>query len=302
MLKKTAYKIGYDKVTKRELLQRLDLHDCLLVEHKWKTSEPHPDSSDLYPEEQLHAILVRFPKRPSEWITFTGMYEIIEREPIPWLESPMEYHLFGAELIPGNIRREKAPQARIPARTKLQITAIRDERVYVTVPGHPSRRYELDLEYARFAKDFPTEMELALQVHAFPPRSDVFVDWLLTVGRKRGYLLIDGERLERTAFQVWNQLRIEYGISISAALLAIKQALIVIERSGAEIGFPYPSQADSDNTYPLDSERDTTNPYQLVKAAIAAVAALLTIDPQDPLQELLLVDVMLEQQQQRRRE
>lgn len=299
-MKKTAYQIGYDKVTKRELLQRLGLQDCMLVEHRWLTPEQQQDSVHIAPEHQVHSILIRYPRRPSEWITFTGMYEIIEREPIPWIESPLEYHLYGTELYPANIRREKAPQARIPARTKLQITAIRDERVYVTVPGHPSRRYEMALEHARFAKSFPTEMELSLQVYAFPPRSDVFVDWLLAQGRKRGYLVKEGERLERTAFDIWNELRCEYDTSTSAALLAVKQALLVLDRSGSEIGFPYPPQNEAALSEWMETPQDQINPYYTIKAAIAAVAALLTSDPRDPLQELLLIDVMLEQQQQRR--
>ncbi|GAA4702185.1 hypothetical protein [Brevibacillus fulvus] len=302
-MKNRIYRVGYERVNKRELLERLGLTDCFLVEHKWLTPEPAQWVEEMAPEDERHQVLVRFQGRPNEWITFSGTYEILAREPIPWIDSPLEYHLFGTELIPGNIRREKAPQARIPARTKLQITAIRAETVFVTVPGHPSRRYEMSLADARFAKDFPSELELKLQVYAFPPRSDILVDWLLKEGRKSGvYIRANMERVERSAFQVWDELRKEYGISVSAALLAIKQALIVLDRAGLQNDFPYPIHDMSDLSLSDDAERDAYYSYHTVKSAIAAVAALLTADPHDPLQEMLLVDVMLEQQVKRRKE
>jgi hypothetical protein len=302
-LKNRIYRIGYERVNKRELLERLQLTDCLLVEHKWVMPDPSQWTEDLPPEQEKHAILVRYQGRPGEWITFTGTYEILSREPIPWIDSPLEYHQFGVELIPGNIRREKAPQARIPARTKLQVTAIRAETVFVTVPGHPSRRYEMSLSHARFAKDFPTELELKLQVFAFPPRTDILVDWLLKEGRKSGIInKPNGERVERSAFQVWDELRQEYGLSVSAALLAIKQALIVLDRAGVESDFPYPIQDISDLSLANEAERDSFYSYHTVRSAIAAVSALLTTDPRDPLQDQLLMDIMLEQQLRRRRD
>ncbi|MBO8162662.1 MAG: hypothetical protein H0Z34_02955 [Brevibacillus sp.] len=301
-MKPPLYKIGYDLVSKRELLERLGLTDCLLAEHKW-LKPSLAERSDTPPEEERHAILVRFRRRPSEWITFSGLYEIISREVIPWIDSPLEYHLYGTELFPANTRREKAPEARIPARTKLEITAIRQETVFVKVPGHPSRRYEMSLAHARFARDFPTELELRLQVYAFPPRSDVLVDWLLEEGRKKGFITTaNGDRVERSAFQVWDELRQEYDLSVSAALLAIKQALIVLDRAGLESDFPYPIQEVSDLSSSTAEERDAFYSYHTVRAALAAVAALLTHDPRDPLQDLLLVDVMLEQQVKRRRQ
>lgn len=302
-MKNRIYRIGYERVSKRELLERLELTDCMMVEHKWLSPDPAHASEETAPEDERHSILVRYQRRPSEWITFTGTYEILSREPIPWIDSPIEYHLFGVELIPGNIRREKAPQARIPARTKLQIAAIRAETVFVTVPGHPSRKYEMSLGHARFAKDFPTELELKLQVFAFPPRNDVLVDWLLKEGRKSAvFTRTNMERVERSAFQVWDELRKEYGISVSASLLAIKQALIVLDRAGVESDFPYPIHELSDLSLSNDSERDAYYSYHTVRAAIAAVAALLTTDPRDPLQDLLLMDVMLEQQLNRKRD
>nr|WP_206529694.1 hypothetical protein [Brevibacillus sp. SYP-B805] len=285
------------------MLERLQLTDCMLVEHKTVHDEPDRWHEEIPPEDERHAILVRYQGRPGEWITFTGTYEILAREPIPWIDSPLEYHQFGVELIPGNIRREKAPQARIPARTKLQVAAIRGETVFVTVPGHPSRRYEMSLSHARFAKDFPTELELKLQVFAFPPRHDILVDWLLKEGRKSGIITRpNGERVERSAFQVWDELRREYDISVSAALLAIKQALIVLDRAGVESDFPYPLQDLSDLSSANEEEREAFYSYHTVRSAIAAVAALLTTDPRDPLQDLLLMDIMLEQQLRRRRE
>ncbi|WP_126426754.1 hypothetical protein [Brevibacillus marinus] len=300
-MKQNLYKIGYDRVNKRELLERLQLSDCLLVEHK--LLEPSaPVADEIPPEEERHAILVRFPRRPSEWITFSGLYEILSREVIPWIDSPLEYHQFGCELVPANIRREKAPQARIPARTKLEITAIRQGTVFVKLPGHPSRRYEMSLEHARFAKDFPTELELRLQVYAFPPRDDILVDWLLDEGRKKGYITKpNGERVERSAFQVWDELRKEFALSASAALLAIKQALIELDRAGLESDFPYPLQDLSDLSPSTPQERDAFYSYQTVRAAIAAVSALLTENPREKLQDLLLLDIMLEQQEKRRR-
>ncbi|MFY0544245.1 hypothetical protein [Brevibacillus sp. H7] len=301
-MKSRIYRIGYEQVNKRELLERLGLSDCLLVEHKRLFPSGDELADEVSPEEERHAVLVRFQRRPSEWITFTGLYEILSREPIPWIDSPLEYHLHGVELFPGNIRREKAPQARIPARTKLQIAAIRGETVFVTVPGHPSRKYEMSLAYARFAKDFPTELELKLQVYAFPPRQDVLVDWLLKEGRKSGIITRPNqERVERSAFQVWDELRLEYGISVSAALLAIKQALIILDRAGVETDFPYPIQERSDLSLSNEAEREAFYSYHAVRCAIAAVASLLTTDPKDPLQDLLLLDVMLEQQVKRRR-
>ncbi|MED1745690.1 MULTISPECIES: hypothetical protein [Brevibacillus] len=302
-MKHRIYRIGYEWVSKRELLERLQLTDCALVEHKrLAPAEDHPDTESVTPEEERHAALVRYQKRPGEWITFNGLYEILNREPIPWIDSPLEYHLFGTELIPGSIRREKAPQARIPARTKLQVAAIRQETVFVTVPGHPSRRYEMSLSHARFAKDTPTELELKLQVFAFPPRQDILVDWLLKEGRKSGIITRPNqERVERSAFQVWDELRQEYGISVSAALLAIKQALVVLDRAGVETDFPYPIHELSDLSLSNDDERDAFYSYHAVRCSIAAVASLLTTDPKDPLQDILLVDIMLEQQINRRR-
>ncbi len=301
-MKNRIYRIGYDCVSRRELLERLELRECLLVEHKRLPSEASEWEQEVAPEEERHMILVRYQSRPSEWITFTGLYQILAREPIPWVDLPFEYHLFGVELIPGNIRREKAPQARIPARTKLQVAAIRGETVFVTVPGHPSRKYEMSLGHARFAKDFPTELELKVQVFAFPPRPDIFVDWLLQEGRKSGVVTLPtGERVERSAFQVWDQMRKEYGISESAALVAIKQALIVLDRAGLETEFPFPNQEVSDLSAMTDAERDAFYSYHTVKASLAAVAALLTTDPRDPLQDLLLMEIMLEQQVNRRR-
>jgi hypothetical protein len=303
LVKNRIYRIGYELVSKRELQERLQLTDCLLVEHKRLFPLDTDLTVEVAPEEERHSVLVRHQRRPGEWITFTGLYEILSREPIPWIDSPLEYHQYGQELIPGNIRREKAPQARIPARTKLQISAIRAETVFVTVPGHPSRRYEMSLAHARFAKDFPTELELKLQVYAFPPRSDVLVDWLLKEGRKTGIITRPNqERVERSAFQVWEELRQEYGISVSAALLAIKQALIVLDRAGVESDFPYPIQDLSDLTLSNEAEREAFYSYHAVRCAFAAVAALLTTDPKDPLQDLLLMDIMLEQQLKRRRD
>ncbi|MFM1651007.1 hypothetical protein ACI7RC_02770 [Brevibacillus sp. B_LB10_24] len=300
---KQTYRIGYEIVGKRELLARLGLSECLLVEHRPLSPDSSVLSEEIPPEEERHAILVRFQHRPGEWITFTGLYEIVQREPIPWINSPLEYHLYGMELLPANIRREKAPQARIPARTKLQVAAIRAETVFVTVPGHPSRRYEMSLAHARFAKDFPTELELKLQVYAFPPRQDVLVGWLLDEGRKSGFVTgMSGERLERSAFEVWDSLRKEYGISVSAALIAIKQALLVLDRAGLQLEFPQPSQGLSDLSLTTEAERDAFYSYHAVRSAIAAVAALLTTDPRDPLQDLLLLDVMLEQQVNRKRD
>ncbi len=302
-MKNRIYRIGYERVSKRELLERLGLVDCLMVEHKQIAPAPSDWTDDIPPEQERHRVLVRYQRRPSEWITFTGLYDILEREPIPWIDSPLEYHLFGVELIPGNIRREKAPQARIPARTKLQISAIRHETVFVTVPGHPSRRYEMSLQHARFAKDVPTELELRLQVFAFPPRPDVLVDWLLAAGRKTGVITrANGERVARSAFQVWDELRQEYGLSVSAALLAIKQALIVLDRAGLEAEFPNPVLDVSDLSFSTDAEREAFYSYHTVRAALAAVSALLTTDPRDPLQDYLLLDVMLEQQLKRRRD
>lgn len=296
-MKNRNFRIGYEQVSKRELLERLQLSDCLLVEHK-RTSRA---DEELPPEDERHAILIRFQGRPSEWVTFTGTYEILSREPIPWIDSPLEYHQFGEELIPGNIRREKAPQGRIPARTKLQIAAIRGQTVFVTVPGHPSRRYEMSLEHARFAKDFPTELELTLQVFAFPPREDILVDWLLKEGRKSGIITgAYGERQERSAFQVWDNLRKEYGVSVSAALIAIKQALIVLDQAGVEADFPYPLQDISDLSRSNQAELDSFYSYHTVRSAIAAVGALLSTDPHDPLQNHLLMNVMLETQLRRK--
>lgn len=297
------YRIGYERVSKREMLERLGLHDGYLLEHRQLPPDNGRHPEELDPEQERHAILVRYQRKPGEWIYFTGTYDITAREPIPWIDSPLEYHLFGQELFLGNMRREKAPQARIPARTKLQITAIRAETVHVMVPGHPSRRYEMSLSQARFAKDFPTELELTLQVHAFPPRQDVLVDWLLQEGRKSGIITRpNGERVERSAFQVWDELRQEYGISVSAALLAIKQALIVLDRAGVEPDFPYPIQELSDLSLANEAEREAFYSYHMVRSAIAAVAALLTTDPRDPLQDLLLMDIMLEEQRKRRRD
>ncbi len=302
-MKQHIYRVGYERVSKRELLERLNLSDCVIVEHKWVTADATLQTEDVPPEDERHAILVRFQQRPSEWITFTGLYEILMREPIPWIDLPLEYHLFGTELIPGNIRREKAPHARIPARTKLHVSAIRADTVFVAVPGHPSRRYEMSLAHARFSRDLPSELELKLQVYAFPPRSDILVNWLLKEGRKSGYVnRPNGERVERSAFQVWDNLRKEYGISVSAALLAIKQALIVLDRAGVETDFPYPLRDQSDLSQADESENKAYYSYHSVRAAIAAVAALVTTDPRDPLQDLLLMDVMLEQQLNRKRD
>ncbi|TKI55241.1 hypothetical protein E8L90_07150 [Brevibacillus antibioticus] len=302
-MKNRIYRIGYEWVSKRELLERLFMTDCILIEHKRMHPPPEDQDTELPPEKEVHAVLVRSQRRPGEWVTFNGLYEIQTREPIPWIESPLEYHQFGVELIPGNIRREKAPQGRIPARTKLQIAAVRQDTVFVTVPGHPSRRYEMSLAHARFAKDNPTELEMKLQVYAFPPRNDIFVDWLLKEGRKTGIITRPNqERVEKSAFQVWEDLRQEYGISVSAALLAIKQALIVLDRAGVETDFPYPPQERSDISLFNESERDAFYSYQSVRCAMAAVAALLTVDPKDPLQDTLLMDIMLEQQINRRRE
>jgi hypothetical protein len=302
-MKHRIYRIGYEWVSKRELLERLQLTDCVLIEHRKLSPTADGLTGETAPEDERHAVLIRSQRRPGEWITFNGLYEIQSREPIPWIDSPLEYHQFGTELIPGNIRREKAPQARIPARTKLQIAAIRQETVFVTVPGHPSRRYEMSLAHARFAKDFPTELELKLQVYAFPPRHDIFVDWLLKEGRKTGIIIRPNqERVERSAFQVWDELRQEYGISVSAALIAIKQALIVLDRAGLESDFPYPVQDLSDLSLSNDAERDAFYSYHAVRCAMAAVSALLTTDPKDPLQDLLLMDIMLEQQINRRRD
>ncbi|RNB53687.1 hypothetical protein AAFJ72_11840 [Brevibacillus gelatini] len=302
-MKNRIYRIGYEWVSKRELLERLNLHDCILIEHKRLQPPPDDQDTELPPEKEVHAVLIRSQRRPGEWVTFNGLYEIQTREPIPWIDSPLEYHQFGTELIPGNIRREKAPQARIPARTKLQIAAVRQDTVFVTVPGHPSRRYEMSLAHARFAKDFPTELEMKLQVYAFPPRHDIFVDWLLKEGRKTGIITRPNqERVERSAFQVWDDLRKEYGLSVSAALLAIKQALIVLDRAGVETDFPYPVQERSDLSLFSETERDAFYSYQAVRCAMAAVAALLTVDPKDPLQDTLLMDIMLEQQLNRRRD
>ncbi|GED31930.1 hypothetical protein [Brevibacillus centrosporus] len=302
-MKNRIYRIGYEWVSKRELLERLSMNESALVEHKRLNPAPDDQDTEVPPEEERHTVLIRSQRRPGEWVTFNGLYEILEREPIPWIDSPLEYHQFGTELIPGNIRREKAPQGRIPARTKLQVAAVRQDTVFVTVPGHPSRRYEMSLSHARFAKDFPTELEMKLQVYAFPPRPDIFVDWLLKEGRKSGIITRPNqERVEKSAFQVWDDLRKEYGISVSAALLAIKQALIVLDRAGVETDFPYPVQERSDLSLFSESERDAFYSYQSVRCAMAAVAALLTTDPKEPLQDTLLMDIMLEQQMNRRRE
>lgn len=302
-MKNRIYRIGYEWVSKRELLERLSMNDSSLIEHK----RLHPKANDLEtevsPEEERHTVLIRSQRRPSEWVTFNGLYEILNREPIPWIDSPLEYHQFGSELIPGNIRREKAPQGRIPARTKLQIAAIRQDTVFVTVPGHPSRKYEMDLSHARFAKDHPTELEMKLQVYAYPPRHDIYVDWLLKEGRKSGIITRPNqERVERSAFQVWDELRVEYGISVSAALIAIKQALIVLDRAGVETDFPYPVQERSDLSLFSEAERDAFYSYHAVRSAMAAVSALLTTDPKEPLQDILLLDIILEQQANRRRD
>ncbi|WNC12326.1 hypothetical protein [Brevibacillus brevis] len=302
-MKNRIYRIGYEWVSKRELLERLLLHESVLVEHKRVFPPPEDTDAEVPPEDERHMVLIRSQRRPGEWVTFNGLYEIQTREPIPWIDSPLEYHQFGTELIPGNIRREKAPQGRIPARTKLQVAAVRQDTVFVTVPGHPSRRYEMSLSHARFAKDYPTELEMKLQVYAFPPRPDIFVDWLLKEGRKTGIITRPNqERVEKSAFQVWDDLRKEYGISVSAALLAIKQALIVLDRAGVETDFPYPVQERSDLSLFSDAERDAFYSYQSVRSAMAAVAALLTTDPKDPLQDTLLMDIMLEQQMNRRRD
>ncbi|RNB88309.1 hypothetical protein EDM59_04040 [Brevibacillus nitrificans] len=302
-MKNRIYRIGYEWVSKRELLERLSMNESALVEHKRLNPAPDDQDTEVPPEDERHTVLIRSQRRPGEWVTFNGLYEILEREPIPWIDSPLEYHQFGTELIPGNIRREKAPQGRIPARTKLQVAAVRQDTVFVTVPGHPSRRYEMSLSHARFAKDFPTELEMKLQVYAFPPRPDIFVDWLLKEGRKSGIITRPNqERVEKSAFQVWDDLRKEYGISVSAALLAIKQALIVLDRAGVETDFPYPVQERSDLSLFSESERDAFYSYQSVRCAMAAVAALLTTDPKEPLQDTLLMDIMLEQQMNRRRE
>lgn len=302
-MKNRIYRIGYEWVSKRELLERLSMNESALVEHKRLNPAPDDQDTEVPPEEERHTVLIRSQRRPGEWVTFNGLYEILEREPIPWIDSPLEYHQFGTELIPGNIRREKAPQGRIPARTKLQVAAVRQDTVFVAVPGHPSRRYEMSLSHARFAKDFPTELEMKLQVYAFPPRPDIFVDWLLKEGRKSGIITRPNqERVEKSAFQVWDDLRKEYGISVSAALLAIKQALIVLDRAGVETDFPYPVQERSDLSLFSESERDAFYSYQSVRCAMAAVAALLTTDPKEPLQDTLLMDIMLEQQMNRRRE
>lgn len=302
-MKNRIYRIGYEWVSKRELLERLLLHESVLVEHKRVFPPPEDTDAEVPPEDERHMVLIRSQRRPGEWVTFNGLYEIQTREPIPWIDSPLEYHQFGTELIPGNIRREKAPQGRIPARTKLQVAAVRQDTVFVTVPGHPSRRYEMSLSHARFARDYPTELEMKLQVYAFPPRPDIFVDWLLKEGRKTGIITRPNqERVEKSAFQVWDDLRKEYGISVSAALLAIKQALIVLDRAGVETDFPYPVQERSDLSLFSDAERDAFYSYQSVRSAMAAVAALLTTDPKDPLQDTLLMDIMLEQQMNRRRD
>jgi len=302
-MKNRIYRIGYEWVSKRELLERLLMNESALVEHKRLFPAPDDQDAEVPPEDERHAVLIRSQRRPGEWITFNGLYEIIEREPIPWIDSPLEYHQFGTELIPGNIRREKAPQGRIPARTKLQVAAVRQDTVFVTVPGHPSRRYEMSLSHARFAKDHPTELEMKLQVYAFPPRPDIFVDWLLKEGRKTGIITRPNqERVEKSAFQVWDDLRKEYGVSVSAALLAIKQALIVLDRAGVETDFPYPVQERSDLSLFSEAERDAFYSYHAVRCAMAAVAALLTTDPKDPLQDTLLIEIMLEQQMNRRRD
>lgn len=301
-MKNRIYRIGYEWVSKREMLERLLLNASSLVEHKRLYPSPEDQETEVTPEDERHEVLIRSQHRPGEWVTFNGLYEILKRDPIPWIDSPLEYHQFGTELIPGNIRREKAPQGRIPARTKLQIAAVRQDTVFVTVPGHPSRRYEMSLSYARFAKDHPTELEMKLQIYAFPPRPDIFVDWLLKEGRKSGIITRPNqERVEKSAFQVWDDLRKEYGISVSAALLAIKQALIVLDRAGVETDFPYPVQDRSDLSLFSEAERDAFYSYQSVRSAMAAVAALLTTDPKDPLQDTLLMDIMLEQQINRRR-
>lgn len=302
-MKNRIYRIGYEWVSKRELLERLLLTDSVLVEHKRLYPPPEDQEIEVPPEKERHTVLIRSQRRPGEWVTFNGLYDILEREPIPWIDSPLEYHQFGTELIPGNIRREKAPQGRIPARTKLKVAAVRQDTVFVTVPGHPSRRYEMSLAHARFAKDHPTELEMKLQVYAFPPRPDIFVDWLLKEGRKSGIITRPNqERVEKSAFEVWDDLRKEYGISVSTALLAIKQALIVLDRAGVETDFPYPVQERSDLSLFSDAERDAFYSYQSVRSAMAAVAALLTTDPKDPLQDTLLLDIMLEQQMNRRRD
>ncbi|MBM7108362.1 hypothetical protein SAM19_01731 [Brevibacillus laterosporus] len=299
ILKKNIYHIGYERVSRRELLERLNIEDGFMLQHD-RLHPVHTDKEEVAPECEQHQILVRYQHRPSEWITFSGTYQIQTREPIPWIDAPIEYHLFGEQLIPGNYRREKAPQARVPARTKLQITAIRDGIVYVMVPNHPSRRYEMKLEDARFARNFPTELEMRLQYYSFPPHPDILVDWLLQEGRKRGMITrLNGEHTERTAFEVWDDLRKEYSLSVSAAILAIKQALVVMDRAGVEADFPYPVRSADISSY-SEEERDAFFSYQTVRAALAAVSALLTIDPMDQLQDHLLMDVMLEQQQSRR--
>jgi hypothetical protein len=159
------------------------------------------------------------------------------------------------------------------------------------------------LLYARFARDVPTELEMKLQVYAFPPRSDILVDWLLREGRKSGFITQPtGERVQRSAFQVWDELRKGYGLSASAAILAIKQALLILDRAGLTSDFPYPVQELSDLSQSTEEERQAFYSYHAVQSALAAASALLTTDPGEPLQDLLLMDVMLEQQINRKRE
>jgi hypothetical protein len=302
-MRQQLYRIGYDRIGRRELLARLGLSNCVLVEHKWLQQSDDVQREDISPDQERHAILVRYQHRPSEWITFTGLYDMISREPIPWIDAPIEYHLYGDELYLGNFRREKAPHARIPAHTKLQIASIRGETVTVTVPGHPSRRYRLSLGQARFAKAYPTELELKLQVFSFPPHGSILVDWLLEEGRKQGVVTLpNGDRVMRSAFQVWDELRQEYGISANAALLAIKQALVTLDRAGVENEFPYPIDGNPDLSSSTEEERNAFYSYHAVRTAFAAVSALLTTDPKDPLQDHLLMEIMLEQQLQRRRD
>lgn len=89
-MKNRIYRIGYEWVSKRELLERLYLNDCILIEHKRLQPPPDDQDTELPPEKEVHAVLIRSQRRPGEWVTFNGLYEIQTREPIPWIDSPLE--------------------------------------------------------------------------------------------------------------------------------------------------------------------------------------------------------------------
>jgi len=183
----------------------------------------------------------------ARWVKFRvspGGWETVEHGDVMWARNGLELHQYGARLEGLNPRRRKPPERTVEKGLIWRVHEIGLEDALVSLPEAPGNTFAVSKRSIRFAEAEPTPLECRLQqLHLLTAPKDLpnnhplkWSHWLLEAGRRERPLLgYDGAQVYiRRPFEEWERLRLDNGLTVDEALVAIHAGLARMPDDGPD--------------------------------------------------------------------